>query len=672
MRSSLPDDAFMSEIERKARDEAFAGSVGAFRQAEGRRRAAAAQARARAAEARMREKQNLPQPSWKLEMEAELEAVRPASHARPHRVGPNLASQRSGDDAIADVADEDSDDDEDVAHVVVSGTPAVFETTPAVVPPEVAELKDVGARAVRDGKWQAAIDAYSEALVPETTGEPRAGLPPEYAAALHNNRSLARLKLGDAQGAEGDASAAHALWPEWPKPLHRLASARLALKKFAGAMSALRRGQQLARSALHEHMARDFGPLLERISYEGVIAGSYDAFDGRTLEVRDAGEDAWKMGPAPHVPALDNPQAETSINALEDGVTDARDRVRGGTDLAVLGGSDGSTLASRSANAIARAHAAKQRYSYRSIHEAMDAAEDGDRILLKAGIHNTGGTMVTVKKRVLIRGEGTLGNAKLDQRGNSPTFRCMGHFVVQNLHITHTGYRETLMCESGRPIFENCVLKNDSDDAVNVIGTGNPTFRHCYVGEAKKAAFVFYENARGLITDCMIRDNQQHGVRVTGKACPTIRRCSVINNGEDGVAFTEDARGSLSECNIRANLGTGVDVSRQAKPLVEESVVKNNKGGGVFFWDDARGTVRGCRVDGGESHALIVDGDSAPRMEQCTFDGVCLVPQEVLDKRCKANYFNQTDDASRWIPPEKAYEPIGASVLKRGIDNSYY
>lgn len=576
------------------------------------------------------------------------------------------------DAAIADAVDaaeayEEDSDEEGVAHVVVSGTAAVFDSKPVAVPPEVEALKAKGASKAGKGEWEQALEAYSEALVPEATGEPREGLPPEYTATLHSNRALSYLKLGDARRAEADASAAAALWPEWPKPLHHLAAARLAQRKFGGAVKALRRGQQLALAAMHEHMARDFQPLLERISYEGALAGNYTAFDGRTLEVREAGEDAWKMDPAPYVPELDDPHEETSINALED-----VERAETGAAAGALQGTGGDTLAKRSASALAKQKAQQQRYSYRCISEAIDAAEDGDRILLKAGIHNTGGQMVLMEKRVLIRGEGSLGSTKLDQRGNSPTFRCMGHFVVQNLHITHTGYRETIMCEAGRPIFENCVIKNDVDDGINVIGTGNPTFRHCYVGEVAKSAFVFFEGARGLITECMVRDNKGHGLRCVGKSAPTIRRCNIVNNGEEGVVATEEARPTVEECNVRANLGTGVDASREARPRVLGCVVKGNKGGGCFFWDDSRGQVEGCRVDGGESHALVVDGGAAPKVQASTFDGVCLVPQEVLDTRCKECVFNNPEDASKWIPSDKAYEPVGATVLARGFDQYYH
>lgn len=41
--------------------------------------------------------------------------------------------------------------------------------------------------------------------------------------------------------------------------------------------------------------------------------------------------------------------------------------------------------------------------SFRSMSDAMDAARDGDRIVVQLGHHNMGGSVLKVDKRVLIR-----------------------------------------------------------------------------------------------------------------------------------------------------------------------------------------------------------------------------------------------------------------------------
>lgn len=117
---------------------------------------------------------------------------------------------------------------------------------------------------------------------------------------------------------------------------------------------------------------------------------------------------------------------------------------------------------------------AVRKFSFRSLHAAVAAARDGDQILLKRGIHNglgcgsaactsvpmtlTHATLaallssgrfcrskppvplsverretVHVSKRVLIRGEGTLGETRIDQRANCPALRIGRTCLVQEI-----------------------------------------------------------------------------------------------------------------------------------------------------------------------------------------------------------------------------------------------
>ena len=65
------------------------------------------------------------------------------------------------------------------------------------------------------------------------------------AAALYNNRALARLKLQQWLAASTDAAAAAGLRPEWHKPCFRLAQAQCELGAFKQAIATCRTGERL-------------------------------------------------------------------------------------------------------------------------------------------------------------------------------------------------------------------------------------------------------------------------------------------------------------------------------------------------------------------------------------------------------------------------------------------
>ena len=69
---------------------------------------------------------------------------------------------------------------------------------------------------------------------------------------------------------------------------------------------------------------------------------------------------------------------------------------------------------------------------------------------------------VNVRKRVLIRGRGSLGETRVDHRGNSPAFRLSNASVLLNLDIDFSGYREALRFEGSDPsgaLIHDCIIK---------------------------------------------------------------------------------------------------------------------------------------------------------------------------------------------------------------------
>lgn len=142
-----------------------------------------------------------------------------------------------------------------------------------------------------------------------------------------------------------------------------------------------------------------FTPLLDRAAVAAARAGSLAGFDGQQLEVRCAGDEAWLGGPAPHVPELDGPLDEDApagvgpALALPNSPTSGHVSGSGGGSLARSGAAAGVAAGASSDPLVAwdfrrTAAAAARRTSFRCVREAVVAARDGDRILLRRGVHN--------------------------------------------------------------------------------------------------------------------------------------------------------------------------------------------------------------------------------------------------------------------------------------------
>lgn len=71
---------------------------------------------------------------------------------------------------------------------------------------------------------------------------------------------------------------------------------------------------------------------------------------------------------------------------------------------------------------------------------------------------------VHVSKRVLIRGEGTLGETRIDHRANCPALRVSRTCLIRDLDVDMTGFREAVKIEGPvhtQPAFLNCIIRWD-------------------------------------------------------------------------------------------------------------------------------------------------------------------------------------------------------------------
>jgi len=406
-------------------------------------------------------------------------------------------------------------------------------------------------------------------------------------ATAHSNRSHCWLALGCFELAASDASSAAELRPQWPKPLYRLAQARLGLGEYPAAVAAARRGETLLEAS--GDCSREFAPLLDKIAVVAALNGSLAGFDGRLLEVRSAGEEAWLGRAAPENPLYDEPQ-ERLATTIEDWGT------------ASVGHQASATAA------LVAQRGGRERLSFRCIADALESARDGDRVLLLRGVHNTGGRSTLVDKRVLISGEGTLDETKIDARSNAPVFRISRSAVVQNVYIDMVGFRESVLIEGGpsvTPVLDGCVVTCSGDDAINVAGQAAPFIRRCEL-EARRRCLKFMDRAKGEVFDSCVKKAQGPGVQVFDAAAPTLRRCRIVEGDAEGLVVMDAGRATLVGCTLESNKGPGVDVSDGAAVTLEGCRVRGNVGG-VFLWDRGCCHLIECQLEGGPSFPVLAD-----------------------------------------------------------------
>jgi len=410
------------------------------------------------------------------------------------------------------------------------------------------------------------------------------------------------LRMGREADAERDALLAISHRPGWARGYQRLGQALAQGRRWKEAARALRRGEAALRQ--RSGAAMELTRLLDQVAVDAALEGCEDGFDGRVLEVRPAGEgEEWRGLPAPADPSLDAPPPALAAALLPGPGGDAG-----------LGASGSAALA-----------AAWQRTSFRGLHEAVEAARDGDRILLLPGTHATGhaGRPVVVTKRLLIKSAGGDGAAVVDHRGNTAALKLARACVVAGLRLDATGFAEAVLVSGDalvRALLLRCDVSSSGGVALVAVGGSRAVLGRCAARGARGGARVGQRCGVELV-GCTLEDCGGPAVAASGGASVALSSCVLARGKHDGVVASGSARVAMVGTEVTGFRGPGVDVSGRASVALSRCQVRGNRGG-VFAWDEGRWDAADCYIDGGDSHAVLVDADARPDPTGTTLHGV--------------------------------------------------
>ena len=248
-----------------------------------------------------------------------------------------------------------------------------------------------------------------------------------------------------------------------------------------------------------------------------------------------------------------------------------------------------------------------------TIQAAIDAAEDGQTVLVMAGTY-------TVE-----------GNVNLDFRGKKITVRSesgRAKTIIDCENVENTRGFYFHSGETSQAIVSGFTIKNGKSDFGGGIhiSSANPQIINCVL-EGNTATNVgggvYAYSSSPRILDCEFRlnsavDGGGMGLRASS---PTVTGCQFTLNESDNCGgalhCTEHSSPDISACRIESNTagshGGGLHLYRHSKPEISNCLIVsneaiNNMGGAISLQDYANPRVSNCTIVGNTSGAIISHG----------------------------------------------------------------
>jgi parallel beta-helix repeat protein len=251
------------------------------------------------------------------------------------------------------------------------------------------------------------------------------------------------------------------------------------------------------------------------------------------------------------------------------------------------------------------------RGDYPTITQAIDAAINGSKIIIRKGVYNEG---IIIDKSLEIVGDGNLGDVVIRAKGAQTILFKAVNGVISNMMIEQNGGGDWF----GMDISEGCLELRGCDitsDSLSCIGVHNDAYPKLIgnkIHNGKQSGIYIYGDAEGLIDGNDIYGNTLSGILIKDKANPTISNNKIHDSSQDGIYIYGDAEGRIEGNDIYGNTVAGIEIANNANPTISNNKIHDSKQSGVYIYGDAKGQIEGNDIYGNALAGIEIIGNANP------------------------------------------------------------
>jgi len=194
-----------------------------------------------------------------------------------------------------------------------------------------------------------------------------------------------------------------------------------------------------------------------------------------------------------------------------------------------------------------------------TIMKAIEAANPGDRILVRPGLYQEG---LVIDKPLEIIGQGDPGDVvvQVTEKDTVLFKTTMGR--VANLTLKQMGGGKWFGVDivQGRLELDDCDITSQSLACVAIHGGADPRLRRNRIHDGKQGGVFIYENGQGVLEDNDIFGNALIGVEISEGGNPTIRPNRIHDGKSGGVLVHDKGQGTLEDNDIFGKTNDGIEI----------------------------------------------------------------------------------------------------------------
>jgi parallel beta-helix repeat protein len=238
------------------------------------------------------------------------------------------------------------------------------------------------------------------------------------------------------------------------------------------------------------------------------------------------------------------------------------------------------------------------RGDFTTVSAAIEAAQPGDRIVVRPGLYEEA---LVMGKPLEIVGDGPAADTVIRARDAHVLLFQASVGRVANLTLRQAGGEQSwygVDIAQGRLELEGCDISSQASGGVAVRGGANPRLRGNKIHDNKHAGVHVNDSGLGTVEDNDITGNTFSGVEIRTGGDPTVRGNKIHDNKGAGVIVYDSGLGTVEDNDITGNTLAGVEIKTGGDPTVRSNKIHDGKAGGVFVQASGLGKVEDNDITG--------------------------------------------------------------------------
>jgi F-box protein 11 len=233
---------------------------------------------------------------------------------------------------------------------------------------------------------------------------------------------------------------------------------------------------------------------------------------------------------------------------------------------------------------------------YRTITDAINAANPGDRVFVLPGAYEEA---IVIDKPLEIIGMGRREEIIVQVSGqNTLSFKTTLGRVV-NLTLKQTGGGSdwfAVHIAQGRLELKECDISSESSSCVAIQGGADPRVVSNRIHDGRASGVYVFADGRGTLEGNEIYRNSLAGVSIRSGADSIVRDNRIHDCSGEGIILQENASGTIEDNRIFGNAFSGVEIRENSTALLRHNHIYDGKAGGVYVHKNAQARLEGNHI----------------------------------------------------------------------------